>query len=301
MNTIEHTPNSSRSYAIIITGSFLFCAKGILVKELFRYGFSAQEALTLRMLFALPFYLVAGLWLRTSLRKVSKRDFVWIMVLSFIGFYICSLVNFTGLQHVSVGLERIILFSYPSLVLIGGVLFQKKKHGIKQYLACVLTWIGLALVVLDEVKISGENNRILFGAMMIFLSALIYASYLLIAKPLIHRVGALNTTTLGMVFCCTLILTVQLIKNGTEMSGTYSPQSIALAIAIGTLGTVAPTYLLSLGLSRVSSSSYAIVSSLGPIITIIVATCVTQQIPTAIQITGMSLALISSTFTNLKS
>jgi len=206
-----------------------------------------------------------------------------------------------GLQHVSVGLERVILFSYPSLVLLGGVILQKQKHGKMQFIACVLTWIGLILVVAEEVSFSGDKNVILYGAFLIFLSALIYALYLLFAKPVIQRVGAENSTTLGMNISCLIVLGYYFSRNGLEVSGELTPKTIGYVVLIGIFGTVAPTYLLSMGLSRVSSSSYAIVSSIGPIITIILASVISQHIPSFTQGIGMSLALGSSVFTNLKS
>lgn len=279
----------------------MFCSKGILVKELFSHGFNAEEVLALRMLTAMPFYAIAGVILFKSWSKISRRDIGWIFMFSFIGFFLCSLINFMGLQHVSVGLERVILFSYPSLVLLGGALLHKQKHGKLQYVACALTWAGLILVVADEVSFSGDKHAILYGSLLIFLSALIYAWYLLFAKPVIKRVGAKNSTTLGMNISCLIVLGYYCSQNGTEMSGEWTPKTISYVVMIGVLGTVAPTYLLSIGLSRVSSSSYAIVSSIGPIVTIIVASLISQHMPSITQGFGMSLALGSSIFTNLKS
>lgn len=301
MKIIPTTDSSSLNYAIIITGSFLFCAKGILVKELFSYGFSASEVLALRMIVAFPFYLLAGVWMLKSLRCISKRDFIWIVMFSFVGFFLCSLLNFMGLEHVSVGLERVILFSYPSLVLLGGMLFQGQRHGVKQFIACALTWAGLALVVADEISFTGERQAILYGSFLVFLSALIYAAYLLCAKPVIKRVGAENSTTLGMILSCLFVLTYEGVQSGFQITGAWNEKTISYAIMIGVLGTVAPTYLMSYGLARVSSSSHAIISSSGPALTILVVALASQQLPSIPQATGMSLALISSTFTNLKS
>lgn len=294
------TTTITSSYIIIVTGSFLFCAKGILVKELYKYGFNASEVLTLRMIFAFPFYLVAGLWLMRSLVKVRPIDMLWIFLFSFIGFFLCSFVNFIGLEHISVGLERIILFSYPSLVLIGGTLFQGQKYSKAQYLSCVFTWVGLALVVADEVSFSSEQGRILYGAFMVFLSALIYAAYLLCAKPVIQRVGAENSTTIGMILSCIIVFAYYFSQNGVELSGEFTSTTIGYALGIGILGTVAPTYLMSYGLSRVSSSSHAVVSSLGPIITILLVTLMNQNIPSLTQGVGMTIAITASMFTNLK-
>jgi len=198
-------------------------------------------------------------------------------------------------------LERVILFSYPSLVLLGGMIFQNQKHGKKQFIACGLTWIGLVLVVADEVSFAGDKMMILYGASLVFLSALIYAAYLLCARPVIHRVGASTSTTLCMNLSCLIVISYYCVNNGIEITGEWTPKTIFFILAIGVLGTVAPTYLLSIGLARVSSSSYAVVSSLGPIITIILASFMAQHVPSLTQVGGMTLALGSSLFINLKS
>lgn len=299
MKTMKNS--SVVNYSIIITGSFFFCVKGILVKELYKYGFNAEEVLTLRMIAACPFFLLAAVWMARSLRKISKRDFFWIIALSFFGYFLSSLINFLGLEHVSVGLERVILFSYPSIVLLGGMIFQKKKHSKQQIIACALTWIGLFMVVADEISFSGERRAILFGSFLIFLSALTYGGYLLFAKPVIDRMGAQKMTTLSMLFCCFFVFGYYGLKNGGQITGEFNNLTIGYALAIGIFGTVIPTYLLSFGLARVSSSSLAIVSSAGPAMTILLVAFLSRELPSFLQVTGVSLALISSTFSNLKS
>lgn len=302
MKTITISHSSFVSYATIVTGSFLFCAKGILVKELFSHGFNAEEILTLRIITALPFYAIAGVILWKSWTNISRSDFIWIIMFSLIGFCLCSWINFMGLEHVSVGLERVILFSYPSLVLLGGIIFQNQEFNKVQFMACILTWIGLILVVADEVSFAGDKMTIIYGSFLIFLSALIYACYLLCARPVIKRVGANTSTTLGMNISCLIIISYYYFtNNGIEISGEWTSKTIACVLGIGIFGTVAPTYLLSIGLSRVSSSSYAIVSSLGPISTIILAAFMAKHIPSITQVIGMVLALVSSLTINLKS
>ncbi len=289
------------NYAIIITGSFLFCVKGILVKELYKHGFNAEEILSLRMIVACPFFLFGAVLMIRSFHKITRCDFLWIILLSFLGYFLSSLINFIGLEYVSVGLERVILFSYPSIVMLGGMLFQKKKHSRKQVIACALTWVGLFMVVVDEISFSGDRSAILFGSFLIFVSALTYAGYLLFAKPVIDRMGARNMTTVSMLFCCFFVFCYNGFKNGGQITGEFSNLTIGYALAIGIFGTVFPTYLLSFGLARVSSSSLAIVSSVGPAMTIILVACLARQLPSFLQITGVLLALVSSTFSNLKS
>ena len=143
---------------MVILGSFLFCAKGIIVKLMFAEGLAPSSVMALRMLTATPVFMimVALRWKRLS--SISRKDWGLMTLLSFIGYFLCSLCNMTGLQHVSVGLERVILFSYPSIVLAGSILFQGARPSAKMYAACGLSWIGLTLIIRDEIY-SGPAKR----------------------------------------------------------------------------------------------------------------------------------------------
>src|SRR5205814_2285180 len=82
---------------------------------------------------SLPFFLAAAAWVgRDATRsRLTPRDLWAIVFLGFIGYYLASFVDFLGLQYVSAGLGRLILFLYPTLVVLLSIVFLHKRPSIR--------------------------------------------------------------------------------------------------------------------------------------------------------------------------
>jgi drug/metabolite transporter (DMT)-like permease len=279
---------------MVMLGAFLFSSKGIFIKQLYAEGLNPGGALALRMSLALPFYAVPMLLMGRQLLSISIKDWGRMAALAFVGYFICSLANFTGLQYISVGLERVILFSYPSLVLIGASLFQKRKPSAMLFIASACSWFGLYLVIREEIQVSTNMHFVLLGSGLVLLSAIIYAGYILLAKSVIERIGARQYTCISMCFSCAFILIHFGITGGDTRQIVVSDAALFYGVVIGIFGTVAPTYILSYGLSKISSSSYAVMSSVGPVATIALSLLMLSHLPSTVQLLGIAISLSGS-------
>ncbi|MGJ8674011.1 DMT family transporter [Rubritalea sp.] len=300
---MSRPPNIPTSFAIpslVILGSFLFCSKGIIVKLMYAEGLAPSGVMALRMLAATPVFLVMVALHWKKLATIRRKDWGLMGLLAFIGYYLCSLVNMIGLQYVSVGLERVILFSYPTIVIAGSILFQGARPSIRTYIASGLTWGGLSLIIHNEISFAGNANDVLYGSAMVLLSAVIYASYIMIAKPVIQRVGVQLYTGLTMTFCAGIIISHFSIENGDFSSLFASQEIISYGVAIGIVGTVIPLLLLSYALSKTSSSSYAVMSSIGPVLTIGLSLVYVGKLPDIMQFCGLALAVAGGIFASFQ-
>ena len=153
-------------------GSILFSAKAIVVKLCYQYGVDSATVLSLRMLFSLPFFWVAVWWSSRYHQPspMAKRDILSIIFLGFVGYYLSSYLDFLGLQYITVGLERIILYLNPTIVLLISMLFLKKKIHTQQWLALLLAYAGVIIVFSHDLHIMGSS--IAWGGMLVFLSAI---------------------------------------------------------------------------------------------------------------------------------
>jgi len=273
--------------SIIILGAFLFSSKGVLTKLMYEEGLTAGAILAIRMATALPFYLISSLMMRHSLSKVSAKDWSLMFVLALIGYCFCSWINTMGLRYISVGLERVILFCYPTIVLISSSLINRSLPSMTLVFACILSWLGLYFVIWDEIEMADEAPVILLGGGLVFLSAVIYACYILIAKPIIVRVGSQQYTSLTMMMSCLLVIILHATTIDSIVDINYSQRAITYGVIIGILCTVLPTYILSYGLANSTPSSYAILSSVGPVLTILVSLIIAGQQPGIIQSLGI--------------
>lgn len=257
-------------FIITFTGAVLFSTKAIFVKLAFRHtGVDAVTLLALRMFFSVPFYL--GVAFFYSSRETNVRFTIkqWIGVasLGIIGYYLSSLFDFIGLQYISAGLERLILFLYPTFaILLNAIIFKKKINRVQQ-LALLLTYAGIAIAYFGELKFDASNPDFYLGSFFVFLCALTFSIYLVGSGRLIPKVGATKFTAYTMTSASVGVLLHYFIAGNrtAAFSGTLLGYGIALAI----VATVIPTFFISNGLKRIGSNNVAIVSSIGPVSTIL--------------------------------
>ena len=278
---------------VTITGAILFSTKAIIVKLAFIHTpIDALTLLTLRMIFSLPFYLVAA-WIGSSkkgVRRFTKREWISIISLGVFGYYLSSLFDFIGLQYISAGLERLILFLYPTFaLLINAFLFKEKVSRIQQ-LALLLTYAGIALAYIGELRIDTGNPNFFLGSFLIFLCAITYASYIVGSGRFIPRVGATKFTAYAMLASTTGIFIHFALAgrvSNLRQLGDFWWYGLLLAV----MATVIPTFLLSIGTKKIGSNNVAILSGIGPVSTIIQANFILKEKIFAAQIMGTILVV----------
>ncbi|CAD5263150.1 MULTISPECIES: DMT family transporter [unclassified Imperialibacter] len=278
-------------------GSTMFSAKAVFIKLAYQFDISSIDLMSLRMLMALPFY--AGILWWTNRKKepmVINRKDVWRIVLyGIMGYYIASYFDFWGLEYVSASMERLILFIYPTLVVILSAIFTKKKVTKWEVLAIGITYSGMLLAFFDKIKIGGVHET-LIGGSLIFVSALTYAIYLIGSGRLIPKFGTVRFTSLSMIVACIAVIFHNLIANGQLALLDFPWQIYTLALMIALISTVIPSFLISEAIKRIGSSEVAITGNIGPISTIILSMIFLHEIigfwqwaGTAIVLFGVSL------------
>lgn len=266
-----------KGFLISFTGAILFSTKAILVKLAFRETHTdALTLLTLRMLLSLPFYLLAAFWgtRQEGNVKMTKKQWLWVLVLGLLGYYLSSFFDFVGLQYISAGLERLILFLYPSFsVLINSVAFRQRISR-AQYWALGLTYTGIGIAYFGELKIDTGNPNFYWGSFLVFLCAITYAFYLSGTGRMVPLLGAAKFTTYSMLAATTAVLLHFFLKRaaGSEPAlpiGSGNGMLWAYGLALALIATVIPSFLLSAGMRRIGANNAAIVTSVGPVSTIL--------------------------------
>jgi len=284
---------SLTGFLITFLGAVLFSTKAIIVKKAFHdTNIDALSLLAVRMVFSLPFY--AGIAVFAGNKKdnihFSRQQWFWVITLGLFGYYVSSFLDFAGLKYVSAGLERLILFLYPTFaVLINATVFKQKISRI-QLLALVLTYTGIAIAYFGQLQVDTASHGFFFGSLLIFLCAITYAIYIVGSGKLIPQVGAAKFTayamlasTAGVFLHYILAGNYQLLHSGTE----YWGYGILLAI----LATVIPSFLISYGMKQIGSNNVAIVSGIGPVSTIIQAHFILGETIFTAQIAGTLLVI----------
>ncbi|HEY0742245.1 MAG TPA: DMT family transporter [Chryseosolibacter sp.] len=287
-----------RSYFIAgvlfcILGAVCFSTKAIFVKLAYRdTTVDAVTLLALRMVFSLPFFLVSAAISssQSDNKKFTPKQWIYIALIGSLGYYASSLLDFLGLQYVSAGIERLILFIYPTLVLIFSSLIFGDKIKKIQWIAVAVTYAGLVLAFVGEANISGEQKDFYLGSALIFACAITFALYIVGSGKLIPIVGASKYNSYAMTFACLSVLAHFFITSEQSLFN-LDRQVYIYSIAMALLGTVIPSYLVTEGIKRVGSDNAAIIGSVGPVSTIIQANIFLNEPVLAVQIAGTALIL----------
>lgn len=278
-------------FLCVIAGTFCFASKGILIKLAYLYGISATPLLTLRMLFALPFYLATALWLnRSAFEPLQKGDIRKIISLGLLGYYVSSLLDFLGLQYISAGLERLILYIYPTLVLLMLAYWKHERINNTVKLALAIAYGGMLLVFAHDLRLATDIDLTLLGALLVFCSTISFALFIVLAGDMIKKVGSTRFTAYGMIAACSGVLAHGLSFGAIE--DLQQPQPVyLLAIALAFFCTVIPSFLMNKGISLVGSGNAALIGSIGPIITLFLGALVLHETITSIQLIGAGLVI----------
>lgn len=284
--------NYIAGFLITFAGAILFSTKAIFVKLAFAAtNTDAITLLALRMVFALPFYLAIAFFYssRESNVKFTTKQWFIVIAMGLIGYYLSSLFDFIGLQYISAGLERLILFLYPTFaVLLNAAVFKKKINKI-QALALVLTYIGIGIAFYGELKLDAANPNFLLGSFFVFLCALTFSVYLVGSGRLIPLVGATKFTAYAMTASAVGVLSHYFITGNKVQH--FSNPLLGYGVLLAIIATVIPTFFISNGLKKIGSNNVAIISSVGPVSTIIQAHLVLGEPLTITQVGGTVLVI----------
>jgi drug/metabolite transporter (DMT)-like permease len=292
---MDASSNSSQQALIgtslIILGAIGFSAKSVLIK--LAYADSAQvdaiTLMTLRMLLALPFFLVVALWRGESKNSPSqKRDWAGLLLLGILGYYLASLLDFKGLEYISAGLERLVLFLYPTLVVFMSALLYRRPIGKPQRWALLLSYAGIVLVYGANPQL--VTSDIVLGSLLVFGSAVAFAFYLTGSGHLIPRFGSKRFTAYSMSVACVVTILHFLATRPIQQLA-VSEEVFGLAIALALISTVAPAFLVNAGIRRIGASHAAIIGTIGPVSTLVLAYFLLGETQGPLQIAGSAMVL----------
>ena len=235
-----------------------FSGKAILVKLAYRYGVDAETLLALRMVLSLPFFIAMD-WMSAhrATSRLTPHDWAWLFGLGLLGYYLASYLDFLGLRYISAALERLILFIYPTLVVLLSALLLGQRITGRILSALALCYAGIALAVAHDWRLAGSAQDLALGSLLVFGSALSFALYLLGNGRVIHRLGTVRVTAFASVVACWLAVGQFLVLR--PLIALIQPGPVyGLAVAMALLSTVLPVWLLSEAIRRIGAGPVAL-------------------------------------------
>ncbi|MBU3561689.1 DMT family transporter [Polynucleobacter hallstattensis] len=271
-------------------GSILFSGKAILVKLAFGYGANAETLIALRMLMALPLFWGIYWWQarRQVMSPLTFKDKMKIFSLGFMGYFLSSYLDFLGLQYISVGLERIVLYLTPTIVLLISYFVLNKSISRLQWYALAVGYLGVIVVFIQDASSTG--SMALLGMLLVFASACSYAIYMIGSGEMVGRVGSVRLVVYAS-STSALMSVIQILIYDPAAVFVQVPQIYWLSLLNASLCTVIPMLLIMIAINRIGSPLVAQAGILGPVSTLFMGWIVLSEPITWIQMGGMSLVM----------
>lgn len=293
MHTSDITAQRKRHlYGILMAsiGSILFSGKAILIKLAFTYGANAETLLALRMLLALPLFWLIYWW---QARKQKKASLSWadrfkVFSLGFLGYFLSSYLDFLGLQYISVGLERIVLYLTPTIVLLISYFVLHKSISRLQWFALIVGYLGVMAVFIQDANSTGSSAWL--GMLLVFASACTYAGYMIGSGEIVNRIGSIRLVVYASSSSAFFSIIQALAHRPADILEQAS-QIYWLSLVNASFCTVIPMLLIMIAIHRIGSPLVAQAGILGPVSTIFMGWAVLSEPISWIQIGGMSLVM----------
>ncbi|MBL0140683.1 MAG: DMT family transporter [Betaproteobacteria bacterium] len=277
--------------ALVVFSAVAFSAKAIIVKLAYRQGIDAVTLLALRMAMAAPFFVAVAWWSSRKGHAVALKRADWraIVFLGMVGYYLASLFDFIGLQYITAALERLVLFLYPTfVVLISAALYGRIIVG-RDVAALVLSYAGIALVFANDLATRQEN--VLAGALWVGLSAFCYAVYLIGNGRMVKKMGSVLFASLASVVSCVAVVSHYFVVREAPLLWTQPAAVYGLTFVMAVFSTVLPVILMSVGIRLIGSSHASMLGTVGPVATIVLGLVFLDEPITAIQLAGAALVM----------
>ena len=248
---------------VVFLATVFLSTKSIWAKLIYLDSLSPLNVLVCRAVLSLPFFLIPMIrfdWNSVNKSKVFKYSFFGaILYLS------SSIADFIGLLYISASLERAVLFTFPIYVFL--LSSDLSRITFSKVVLIVSTVLGLAIMFNPTV----DNHLIdtLIGISLVLLSAIFWALFIIYSKRAVSNISPTIFTSTYMCITTVLLLLGFIIdsKNFTTFS-TLQTHTMIYLVFLAIFCSIIPSYLMSFGLKKINASLAAVISAMGPIVTL---------------------------------
>lgn len=264
----------------VVVSAAGFGAMAIFAKLAYREGVDLVTLLFLRFVCA---GILLAVWGRKrGMRWPGGRDLALLMAMGGIGYVGQAYCYFSALHHASAGVVALLLYLYPAIVVVISALLLRQKIGRWRGAAVALALFGTALTV------GGDLHSEWSGIALGVAAALIYSIYILVGAGVMQRVDPLPAAAV-VILSAALVYAVAVQVNGPAWP--VSPIGWAAVGAIALFSTVFAILGFFKGMERLGAADASTLSTLEPLITVLLAAWVLDEGVSTWQMAGGGLIL----------
>jgi len=274
----------------VMAAAALFAVKGLFAKALYARGVHYDTVVTVRALVALPLFVAAAGMRDGGLGRIVRAKPRSLLIAAFAGFLcycVGALTDFYALTMLDASIERVLIFSYPAIVVVIGSTLTRTLPAPSVVVGTVLTYVGIFFAIGGiDVEMLRANW---VGATWVLASALTYAVYYIISERYTRELGS-SLYTLAAMSAAGLALAVYWsVGHDTAELAALGPYDWLLLLLVGTVSYFVPASLQAEGVRRIGAQRGAVLSTVGPPTTIFFAWLLFDERMTAWQVLGVAL------------
>ena len=252
--------------------AILFASKGLFSKALYQRGVHFELLVTVRALLAMPLFI--GFAIQTNRGTAAGPRIPWsayagASVAGIICYYVGAMVDFHALELIDASIERVLLFSYPALVVLISSFMRRRAPDRRLVLAMLVTYLGI-FFAMGGIDLAELRTNV-YGACLVLVAALTTAIYFLIGERYVHVLGSTRFAAIGMSSSAVVLaLHFAVFRSFDEVKALDAHSWLLLGI-LGIACMFAPGLMQAEGVRRVGAQRAAIGSTVGPPTTIVLA------------------------------
>lgn len=248
---------------VVFLATVFLSTKSIWAKLIYLDSLSPLNVLVCRAVLSLPFFLIPMIrfdWNSVNKSKVFKYSFFGaILYLS------SSIADFIGLLYISASLERAVLFTFPIYVFL--LSSDLSRITFSKVVLIVSTVLGLAIMF--NPTVDNHLTDTLIGISLVLLSAIFWALFIIYSKRAVSNISPTIFTSTYMCITTALLLLGFIIDNDNFTTFlTLQTHTMIYLVFLAIFCSIIPSYLMSFGLKRINASLAAVISAMGPIVTL---------------------------------
>jgi drug/metabolite transporter (DMT)-like permease len=272
----------------VAAAAMLFASKGLFGKALYQRGVGFELLVAVRSVMAVPLFVWVGLRSGPGAPAVSGDDeaqtpavapppavppraraVAAAVIAGVTCYYLGALVDFWALTMIDASVERVLLFSYPAMVVLIDSFRRRRAPEWRVVAALAVTYVGIffAMGGIDIFELRAN----LLGAGLTLIAALTTAIYFLIGERYTHELGSTRFAAIGMSSAAVVLAVHFAVFRSFSEIAALGARDWVLLVILAIFCMFVPGLLQAEGMRRVGAQRGAIGSTIGPVTTIVLA------------------------------
>ena len=224
---------------------------------------------------------------RRAWRRPTRSDWVGLVVIGLLWFGVYNVALNAGERRVDAGTAAMLIQVSPVLIAVLAVMFLRERSSAALWFGLLVAFSGVAVISLAT---SPGGDRDVIGVLLCLLSAAAYSVSVILQKPLMSRLSALQVTwvacTVGAVAC------LPFAPGLVDDLATASAADVGWVVYLGVFPTAVAFTTYAYALTHMSASSLGVTTYLVPPITVVMAWLLLDETPPALAYVGGALCLV---------